>query len=157
MKKIAFIFLMTATLLQVACNSSQSDPKAVGREWIDAMYQGKWEKAEKISTLECQQLIKIQSGFVDLQADSMKQSYKKTKWEFVGEPAIEGNNATLTYRESGFPEPVILPLVKVDNKWMVNLTKDTYQEQKEGEGMPESGEEAVQIGTDSINAGDKTE
>jgi hypothetical protein len=149
MNKQHLIAAVLIVLASVGCKTRSNDPKALAKEWLTNVYSLNWESADKLSTAECRQLVATQRLFLEAQPKEQIAEYKKTKWEIVGEPKIDGNNATVIYRESTFPGDVKLPMIKVDGQWMVNMTKDSYQEDKDD--MPASGDEAIPVGVDSIN------
>jgi hypothetical protein len=150
MNKNLFIAAAIIATSLFGCKGRSNDPKTLAKDWLTAVYSLNWEAADKISTAECRQIVATQRLFLEAQPKEQIADYKKTKWEIVGEPKIDGNNAIVMYRESSFPGEVKLPMIKVDDKWMVNMTKDSYQEDEDD--MPASGEEAIPMGTDSINA-----
>jgi hypothetical protein len=148
------ITITCAMVLLAGCGGSarKSDPKSVAREWLTRMYAADWKGAQELSTKECQDLIQLQGNFMDISPEESRREYKLTKFEIIGEPVITGNNAIVTYKSSDVQSETKLPLILVDGRWLINLTKDTYIDQRSGEDMPASGEEAVPISNDSVNS-----
>jgi hypothetical protein len=156
MKQLLFSILITTAAFIVGCGTTATTPKAITEQYLTAMFQADFEAAKKVSTDECKTLIEAQKSFFDLQADSSKAQYKKIKWQVVGEPTIEGNNAMATFTESDMPGKRTIPLLLVDGKWLVNNNKAHLEKQMDAD-MPEGeGEEAVPVATDSVNGEPQT-
>jgi len=102
------------------CNSN--GPKPVAENFLKAMNQMDFDKAKTYGTEDTGKLLDMMSGFAKMIPDSSKK--KQSKFEITGEK-IDGDKATVTYREEGKEGEQTVPLIKVDGKWKVAMSKDS--------------------------------
>jgi hypothetical protein len=105
-------------VLIVSC--SNNSPKSVAESFLKAMNKMDFEEAKKYGTDDTGKMLDMLSGFTKMMPDSAK---KETKSEIVSEK-IDGDKATVTYKDDGKSEEQVLNLVKIDNKWKVAMSKD---------------------------------
>jgi hypothetical protein len=113
-----------ATLLVgflAACGGGDS-PKSVAEHFLKSMNSMDFEGAKKYGTEDTDKLLDMMSGFAKMVPDSMKAN--ETKFEITGEK-IEGDKATVTYKEEGREGEIPLSLVRVDGKWKVSMSKES--------------------------------
>jgi hypothetical protein len=65
------------------------------------------------------------SGFAKMIPDSSKK--KDRKFEIIGE-RIDGEKATVIYKEDGKDDEQSIPLIKVNGLWKVAMSKDNMNE-----------------------------
>jgi len=116
----------------IACSGSES-PKGVAKNFLNAMNKLDFEGAKKYGTEDTGKLLDMMSGFIKMMPDSSKGRESKT--EMIAEK-IDGEKATVTYKEEGKNEEMTLDLVKVEGKWKVAMSKDNMNG---GSGDMESG------------------
>ena len=121
MKKLQHFlsFLLIAALS--ACGGGDS-PKSVAENFLKAMNSMDFEGAKKYGTEDTGKLLDMMSGFAKMVPDSMKAN--ETKFEITGEK-IEGDKATVTYKEEGRDGETPLSLVRIDGKWKVSMSKES--------------------------------
>jgi hypothetical protein len=152
MKQILITFFSLTAILLASCGSKNQTPKQVAETYLANIFNADFEGAKKVSTEECKALIEAQKSFYDLQADSSKVQYKKTKWQIVGEPKVDGNNAMVTFTESDMPGNRTIPLLLVDGKWMVNNNKAHLEKQMEEDLNDGATDEAVPVSTEILDS-----
>jgi ABC-type oligopeptide transport system substrate-binding subunit len=119
--KINFITLiLSIAILFVACGGNDS-PRSVGEKFLKAMSSQDFETAKKYGTEETEKLLDMMSGFTKMSNDSVA---KEMKFEITREK-VTGDNATVFYKEDGREGELQLPMVKVDGKWKVLLSKES--------------------------------
>jgi hypothetical protein len=108
-------------LVILGCGSSDS-PRAVAEKFLKAMGSQDFETAKKYGTEETEKLLDMMSGFSKMTADSI--ATREMKFEIINED-ISGDNAIIFYKEEGRDGELQLPLVKLDGKWKVLLSKES--------------------------------
>jgi len=108
---LGFVFI-------VSC--SGNSPKSVAESFLKAMNKMDFEEAKKYGTDDTGKMLDMLSGFTKMMPDSAK---KEVKSEIIAEK-IDGDKATVTYKDDGKSEEQVLNLVKIDNKWKVAMSKD---------------------------------
>lgn len=111
--------LIAAVILFTACGGSAESPKAVATKFITALEDKKFEEAGNYATDETKAAIKMIESF----ASMMPADAKKKEYEF-GEEKIDGDKATVSYKEKGSDKDQSVSLVKKDGKWLVSMTKE---------------------------------
>ena len=130
MKKISLSVLavVVAAAFFFSCNKGGS-PKAVANTWLTAFYHMDYEAAKKVSTDETKNLLTQLAQFSGMVPDSTKQQYKKITVE-VKDVKENGDKADVTYllndptSKDASNKEQILHLVKQDNKWLVQFSKN---------------------------------
>ena len=79
-----------------------------------------FDGAKKYGTDETGKMLDMLSGFSKMMPDSAK---KESKAEIISEK-IEGDKATVIYKDEGKSEEQVLNLIKIDNQWKVAMSKD---------------------------------
>jgi hypothetical protein len=88
-----------------------------------------FETAKKYGTEETEKLLDMMSGFSKMSADTV--STREMKFDITNED-ISGDNAIIFYREEGREGELQLPLVKLDGKWKVLLSKESINSSDAG-------------------------
>lgn len=120
-KKVSTLLVLITTVLIFGCVSSDS-PRSVAEKFLNAMGTQDFETAKKYGTEETVKLLDMMSGFSKMSADTV--SAKEMKFEISNED-ISGDNAIIYYREEGRDGELQLPMVKLDGKWKVLLSKES--------------------------------
>ena len=121
MKKIKnFIYLGVVSIFILACGGNDT-PRSVADKFLSAMSKQDFETAKKFGTEETSKLLEMMSGFAKMSNDS---AFKDTKYEITREK-IDGDSAIIYYKEEGKEGELQLPIVKVDGKWKVLLSKES--------------------------------
>lgn len=116
MKIIVSIIL----ILSYACNNSDS-PRAVAEKFLKAMSAKDFETAKKYGTEETEKLLDMMSGLTKMSQDTTNHTMK---FEITKEN-VSGENAIIYYHEEGRDGELQLPMVKLDGKWKVLLSKES--------------------------------
>lgn len=125
----------------IACGGSDT-PRSVAEKFLKSMSTEDFETAKKYGTEETEKLLDMMAGFKKMSADSTK---RELKFEITREK-VEGENATIYYKEEGKEGELQLPMKKMDGKWKVLLTKESINS---SEGVTSM--DAGATSTDTIN------
>jgi hypothetical protein len=122
MKKIiaSTSILLSVLVFLFACRNTDT-PKSIAEKFLKSMSTEDFETAKKYGTEETEKLLDMMAGFKKMSADSAKH---EMKFEITREK-VEGENATVYYKEEGKSGELQLPMVKIDGKWKVLLTKES--------------------------------
>lgn len=123
--KIAIVMFALMGAL-ASCKKDGNSPGDVAKAFMEAVDTKKWDEAKKLSTPESATMIDMLKSIYDMAPDSVKN--KTTKFEITDEK-IEGENATVTLSasddESPKPKEEKIKLVKKEDKWLVNYSKES--------------------------------
>jgi len=119
MKFIQHSICAVILLALVACDAGKS-PKKTAQKFLNAFNEKNYEEARKYSTAETIKLIDLMENLSKMASDL--DTVKHGKIEVINE-IIEGETATVTFREAGEEGEEELKLKKVDGKWLVHITK----------------------------------
>ena len=97
-------------------------PRSVAEKFLKAMGSQDFETAAKYGTEETVKLLEMMSGFSKMTVDSTSQH--EMKFEITRED-INGDNAIIYYKEEGREGELQLPLVKIEGRWKVLLSKES--------------------------------
>lgn len=120
-----------------ACSSGGDSPKAVADNFLKSLNKMDYEGAKKYGTEDTGKLLDMIGGLAKMMPDSAK---KEKKYEIVDEK-IEGDKATVNYKDEDGSQT--LNLVKQDGKWKVAMSKDSMN------GSDESNMESGATSTDT--------
>ena len=112
--------LLFIAITTSACGGKDT-PRSLAEKFLKAMSIQDYETAKKYGTEETEKLLDMMSGFKKMSVDS---SGKDLKFEILREK-IEGDNAIIYYKEEGKDGELQLPIVKVEGKWKVLLSKES--------------------------------
>jgi hypothetical protein len=118
-KIIRYLLLMQILIIVVSCGSSDT-PRAVADKFLKALSTEDFEVAKKYGTKDTEKLLEMYNGIKKMTVDSVRAEHK---YEITGEK-VEGDNATIFYKEDHKPGMNQLSMIKVDGKWKVMLTKE---------------------------------
>jgi len=114
------VIILSIVISFIACGGSDS-PRSVAEKFLKSMSTEDFETAKKYGTDETEKLLDMMAGFKKMSADSTR---KEFKFEITREN-VEGEKATIFYKEEGKDGELQLPMVKVDGKWKVLLSKES--------------------------------
>lgn len=116
-----YIFVLFFSLVLYSCTSN-TDPKQVALDYLNARNQMDWEKAKKYANPATDTTIDRMSSIMSLLSDSINSLRKSAKVEIQGEADIDGNTATVNafniIHGKKTPEPI--SLIKTEEGWLVN-------------------------------------
>jgi hypothetical protein len=119
-----FCFGFTIVLASFVIEGEKGSPNEVAKAFLTAMNKADYEAAKKLGTDDTKKLLDMTATFAAMMPDSIKKLSAAKKVETIGEPKIEGDKATVSYKESDSPEQKSLSLVKKEGKWLVQQSKD---------------------------------
>jgi hypothetical protein len=139
----AFVLFMSipAAVFLFGCGGKDT-PRSVAEKFLEALSTQDYETAKKYGTEETQKLLEMMNGFNKMSTDSS--AAKDFKFEITREK-VDGQNATIFYKEEGKEGELQLPMVEIDGKWKVLLSKESINNAE--------GANAMEVGatnTDSI-------
>ena len=137
---LILVLCLSAGLM--ACNNNT--PKVVAEKFLNSIYvHTDAEEAKKYCDSNTRELIN-QATHLNPIPDSVKENARSTKINIV-DVKENGNTAAVVYTSSKHPDDKqILSLMKIDEKWLVQLNK---AEQYEEEPMMPGAMEAIQDST----------
>lgn len=115
----SFTLLFTLTILFTACSSNS--PKVVAEQFLLAVAKADLDQAKKLCDSNTRELLD-QANYLSMVPDSVKEEGRKLKITIKDVKEI-GDKAVVTYTTSKLDENQIISLVKIDNKWLVQLDK----------------------------------
>lgn len=133
MNKLHYV-LMVVFLLFTSCKRSEK-PKDVADHFLSAWSKGDFEEAKNYGTEDSKKLLDMMNNFKLMVEDSTFE--KETKYKITREK-IEGDNATVYYKEEGNSGESHLSLVKIYGEWKVNVSKESING-TEGDGTIDLG------------------
>jgi hypothetical protein len=165
--RFAFTILSLSVLLAfAACTSSDGDPKAVAKNFYEALEKKNWDEAAKYTTKDSKTAIELVKSVAEMGkavgGDPVAQEEEITKQSNVvyGKAIINGDIATVPITVNG--ETNDIKLKKEDGVWKVAFDKNTIMQtaaDKSGKSIDEinmemnrAGEELKNINTDSLKA-----
>jgi len=128
MKKIIPALFVFAFLFSCADRDS---PKAVAEKFLKAVNSHDYDAARKYGTEETEKFLDMYSGFSKMMPDTAS---KDLKFEITRQN-IDGDNAVIYYKEEGKEGEQQLPMIKMDGKWKVILSKESINTADEGNTM----------------------
>src|SRR2546421_11758157 len=105
--KVKIIIPFIVILCASSCSSN--DPKPVAECFLSAMFRLDFEKAKAYGTDDTNKLLDMMSGFAKMMPDSTKRRQINFK---ILNSTIDGDNATVTYKEDDKGEEKTIPLLK---------------------------------------------
>ena len=129
---------LISLLLLAAC--SKNNPETVAKDWLTAFYHQDFEYAKKLSTDETKAVLTNIQGFSSALDDSVKKKAKAVNIT-VKSVKTEGDKATVTFSASNSPdqEEPPLKLVKQNDKWLVQFSKDDFNSGSAQDAPPTGG------------------
>jgi hypothetical protein len=127
---------------------SDNNPKPVAKNFLTALNHLDFKKAKEYSTEETGKLLDMMSGFARMIPDSSKEREKK--FEITGE-IIDGDKATVSYKEEGREDEQSIPLVKVNGQWKVAMSKDNMNEAESSSRAEETDSTETSTPADTIS------
>ena len=107
------IAISTAILLLTGCSSGPSD---TAKEFLTHLSKGEVTKAKEYTTESTGQLLDLASNFGGIPSNP------DFKFELV-EEKVDGNKATIRYKEDSKGKVQSIHLVKIDGEWKVHEVK----------------------------------
>jgi len=138
MKIFRNLILAGFSILLFSCSNSDS-PRSIADKFLKAMSAQDFETAKLYGTEETEKLLDMLNGFTKRSSDMAN---RELKYEITHEN-ITGDNATVFYKEEGRAGELQLPMVKVDGKWKVMLSKESINSSE--------GDNSINVGATSTD------
>lgn len=119
--KSLLILLCSLSMLTVSCKKEPS-PEEVARKFLNAFNERKYDEARKFATPETGKLIDVMEKLTE-DLRTQEEHASPPSIEVLGH-IIDGDKATVTFRESETGEEQELSMKMVDGKWFVHITKE---------------------------------
>ena len=119
--------LISCFLLLFSCSGGDS-PKAVAEQYLKAIGQYDFEGAKKYGTEDTGKLLDVMSGFAKMAPDSTKNDVSFV----ILDEKIDGEKASVIYKEEGKESETSLNLLRIEGKWKVNMTKESMNDSETG-------------------------
>lgn len=117
--KQAFVFSLPFCLAIFITSCNWNSPKKTAEKFLVASDKMNYEEAKKFSTDETDKLLDMMAGL-----SKMAPEHKGEKHTFtIIDEKIDGDAASVTYKESGKDEEQLIHLKKVDGDWLVDISK----------------------------------
>ena len=146
MKKIILSSVILLAFAITGCNSGDSDPKGVLKNFIDALSKKDIEGAKKYATKDSEAMLGMMQMAMSMTKDTKTtDDFDKESLEY-GDAKIEGDVATVPVKNKKSGETTNYTLKKENGAWKVAFTKDA---------MP-GGDKMKNNGMDNMNNGNNT-
>lgn len=136
MKKFLGSFAAILIVVVMLTSCSSNSPKGVAKKYLNAYYHLDFDGAKKVSTDETKKMLDMFQQLAPMMPDSAKQQLKKITVDIKDEK-IDGDKAVVTYTTSDNPKDQTLHLVKQNNQWLVQWSKQD-QMNDNGGGQPDA-------------------
>ena len=117
------IVLTLITLLVYSCAvfdvSYSKNPRKIAEKFLHQMYSGDYKKAKKLGTHKTQQILDMMDQLI---AISGQKGFTQNQTVEMQDCKITGDSAQCNYLLNG--KNSTIDLVKMDNKWLVDLKKE---------------------------------
>lgn len=119
--KSLLLLLFSFSILTVSCKKEPS-PEQVAQKFLNAFNERKYDEARKYATPETGKLIDVMEKLTE-NLESQEQPTTPPAIEVLSH-TVDGDKATVTFRESETGEEQELSMKLVEGKWLVHLTKE---------------------------------
>jgi hypothetical protein len=117
--KQVFVFFLPICLTIFLASCNWNSPKRTAEKFLIASDKMNYDEAKKFSTDETDKLLDMMAGL-----SKMAPEHKGEKHTFtIIDEKIEGDAASVTYKESGKEEEQLIHLKKVNGDWLVDISK----------------------------------
>lgn len=121
MKQKFFPFFIALFLSLSLISCSSNSPKVVAEKFLLSVARADLDEAKKLCDSNTRELLD-QANYLTMVPDSVKAEGRNLKITIV-DVKETGDKAVVTYKTSKLEENQIITLVKVDEKWLVQLDK----------------------------------
>lgn len=119
-KKLQILFwCLISCITLYSCNNDT--PGDAAKKFLTLVSRADLDGAKKYCDSNTVELLN-QANYLRMIPDSIKEEGKNLQIKIKDEK-INGNNAVVTYTTSKLPDEQIISLVKINNKWLVQLSK----------------------------------
>jgi len=147
--KVAPCFLLLVLIL-AGCGGNT--PSKSASKFLNAFNEKDYEEARKYASPETAKLVDLMESLSKMSTSI--DTLQHNKIEVVSEK-IDGETATVTFREEGSDETEDIKLKKIDGKWMVHITKTEISAKEnsvfntEEEGLMMETQDSLELSADS--------
>lgn len=117
-----------------ACAGSDT-PKSVAEKFLKATGEYNFAEAKKYCTEETGKMMDMMESMMKMAPDSAKKDHPKF---VVGEEKIDGDNASVSYKEESKEGEQVVTLKKVNDKWLVSISKEGMMGGANAGGAPQA-------------------
>lgn len=117
--KSKFSFSILIALFAVACGAGTPSPSEVAEKFLIHTNKMEFAEAKQYSSKETSEMLDMLAGF----ASQMGEQEPAKPFKITGE-TIDGDKATVSFRSEGDELDERINLIKVDGKWLVNVSKE---------------------------------
>ena len=125
MKKVVTVLALASMSLFVSC--SGNGPEGVAEKFVIHSTKGEFEEAKKYGTESTGKLLSMAEAFGGDEINQMKEKNKDAKVEIISSE-VKDTTAVVKYKVTGIEgaagEEKSVNLVKRDNDWKVNMSKE---------------------------------
>lgn len=116
--KTRFLLPLAATLILAACGGANLTPTQVAEKYLTHLNKMEFKEAKAYGTEKTAGMLDLMAGMAAMMPKGESTGFKITN------EVIDGDKATVTYRNDGKDEDETLTLVKQDGKWLVDMAKE---------------------------------
>ncbi|MEO6668230.1 MAG: hypothetical protein ABIN36_02065 [Ferruginibacter sp.] len=124
MKKILFVVLLLAPFFYYSCKSGSGDPKAIVSQFFDALHKKDIGAARKLATAESKSMLDKMEASLKMSQGEGADKFDPKSFQ-IGEPVIEGDEATVTIKKIPGEEMIDFTLKKQGGDWKVAFDEAT--------------------------------
>lgn len=114
MKKQLFLTFFTLLLLTTSCGNSPNSPKGIANQFLAFVSKGKYEEAKAFGTSNTVM-------YLNFSEQMMPEGMDKTFGYKILRDSVVGDHAWVFFYDERTEKEESLDLIKVDNKWKVDL------------------------------------
>lgn len=153
MKQMLLILIAVFSMTLTGCKNKTADPQSILSDFFDALSKKDINTARTLCTAESKSILDmLEIGLVLDSASNESLKYDKSQIE-LGEPKIEGENATIAVKNKNDKESIDFYLKKENNVWKVAFDLGTLMKI----GMNEVKEKGVEMLDSLVTAPDENQ
>ena len=120
------VFALIALLLAscaVFDAAYSKDPRKVAAKFLKYMYAGEYDKAKELGTAKTAQVMDLMEQLMAIAGTGKELAVLKGQKTEVTDCTVKGDSAQCNYVVEG--KANVIDLVRVDNKWLVDMKKES--------------------------------
>jgi hypothetical protein len=137
--KVALLFFLVM-VVSVSCKRTER-PETVLVKFANHFAKSEFEEAKKYATAETIKHLEMIQALASIGFYQEEENVQIISESDIS-CTVEGNRALCTYIEYG--DPIEVTLVKIDNRWLIDIPVDNFEEEnwlEDGEGFEDEEEE----------------
>src|SRR5438094_962558 len=120
-RKYFFIYFIIA----LVSGCSQNNPKTVAQKFLSASARMNYDEAKKYATPATAKLLDMLSATAEMTPDSVKKK-RDSNFEIIREYGRNDTLSVILYHVKNSDSDQTLNVVKRDGKWLVNVSKEEF-------------------------------